>query len=75
MYYDADGTMQYGEKCISGKWYYFDKRTGAMQIGFCDLGNKIVYYGTDGAMRYGEQNINGKLYYFDERTGAMKNNW
>ena len=68
-----NGNKLYGEQNVNGKWYYFDKRTGAMQTGLYNLGNKVVYYGTDGAMRYGEQNVNGKWYYFDKRTGAMKN--
>ena len=72
VYYDQNGAMRYGEQQVAGKWYYFDTRTGAMQTGFYNLGNKVVYYGTDGAMRYGEQQVAGKWYYFVTRTGAMQ---
>ena len=44
VYYDTDGTMCYGEKNIEGKWYYFDKVTGAMQTGLYKLPNKTVCY-------------------------------
>ena len=71
VYYGNDGTMQYGEQRIDGKWYYFDNVTGAMITGFHQFSNKTVYYGSDGIMQYGEQRINGKWYYFDDVTGAM----
>ena len=72
-YYYENGKKVTGEKNISGKWYYFDpNKSGAMKIGFCNLGSKTVYYGSDGAMRYGEQKISGKWYYFDTWSGAMK---
>ena len=71
VYYDANGAMQYGEKRIDEKWYYFDKVSGAMQTGFYNLGNKTVYYDANGAMQYGNKKIEGKWYYFDEVTGAM----
>ena len=31
VYYGTDGAMRYGEQNVNGKWYYFDKRTGAMK--------------------------------------------
>ena len=66
------GEKLYGEQNVNDKWYYFDEKTGEMQTGIYNLGNKVVYYGTDGAMRYGEQNVNDKWYYFDTRTGGMQ---
>lgn len=72
VYYGSDGAMRYGEQAVNGKWYYFDTMTGAMQIGFCSLGNKVVYYDSDGKMCYGKKKINGVTYYFDTVTGAMQ---
>ena len=63
---------QYGEQRIDGKWYYFDKVSGAMQTGFCNLGNKTVYYDASGVMQYGEKRIEEKWYYFDKVSGAMQ---
>ena len=71
VYYGPDGSMRYGEQAVNGAWYYFDTVTGAMQIGFYNLGSKIVYYDQDGVMRYGEQKIDDQQYAFDEVTGAM----
>ena len=62
----------YGEQRVGGNWYYFDPKTGEMQTGFVNLGNKTVYYENDGAMCYGERYLNGKWYCFDTSTGAMK---
>ena len=69
--YYEDGELVHGEQKIDGKWYYFDKNSGAMAKGFTKLGPRTVYYGDDGAMRYGEQKIDGKWYYFDKNSGAM----
>ena len=33
-YYNADGTMYYGEKKISGHWNYFKDITGVMATGW-----------------------------------------
>ena len=66
-----DRELIHGEQKIDGKWYYFDKSSGAMARGFTKLGPRTVYYGDDGAMRYGEQKIDGKWYYFDKSSGAM----
>ena len=30
VYYGDDGAMRYGEQKIDGRWYYFDKNSGAM---------------------------------------------
>ena len=69
--YYENGELVHGEQKIDGKWYYFDKNSGAMAKGFTKLGPRTVYYGDDGAMRYGEQKIDGKWYYFDKNSGAM----
>jgi len=74
VYYDKNGNMQYGQQQINGKWYLFNKYTGAMQIGFqrIDDQKKTVYYNDNGQMLYGQQNINGHWYLFDKATGAMQ---
>ncbi|WP_410504558.1 hypothetical protein ABE953_07635 [Ligilactobacillus salivarius] len=73
VYYDHLGNMLYGQQNINGKWYNFDKVTGAMTIGekYIPTQDKVVWYSDDGTMLYGWQNIDGKVYYFDKITGKM----
>ena len=73
-YYENNQKV-YGQKQISGKWYYFEYGTGYMVTGWYDLPGKRVYYGPDGAMRYGQQKIDGKFYCFDTQSGAMITGW
>lgn len=78
-YYDKDGKLVTGEKCIDGAWYYFDsKNDGAMAKGLVELtgsylanGPKTVYYGSDGKMVYGEKELNGSWSYLDPSNGAL----
>lgn len=71
VYYGTDGSMRYGEQLINGKWYYFNKTTGAMITGWYNLPGKRVYYGSDGSMVHGRVMINGQYYNFDSVTGAL----
>ena len=73
VYYNKDGQMQYGQQNINGKWYNFDKVTGAMSTGLTYLADqkKTVYYNDKGQMQYGKQVIDGKTYEFDRVTGAL----
>ena len=73
VYYDHLGNMLYGQQNINGKWYNFDKVTGAMTIGekYIPTQDKVVWYSDDGTMLYGWQNIDGKVHYFDKITGKM----
>ena len=71
VYYGADGAMRHGEQKIGGLWYHFDEDSGAMSVGFTDLGSKTVYYGEDGAMLHGRHEIGGEVYFFDEVTGGL----
>ena len=73
-YYENNRKV-YGQKQISGKYYFFDWTTGYMVRGWYDFPEKRVYYGPDGAMRYGQQKIDGKFYCFDPQTGAMITGW
>ena len=73
-YYENNQKV-YGQKQISGKYYFFDWETGYMVRGWYDFPEKRVYYGPDGAMRYGQQKIDGKFYCFDTQTGAMITGW
>ena len=75
-YYFENGTKVFGEKLISGKWYYFDpQNNGAMKTGWHDLPGKRVYYANTGEMLYGEQLIEGKWYCFEAFTGKMITGW
>lgn len=72
VYCTADGSYAYGEQSIDGHWYYFDKVTGAMAIGFTTLPDgRKVYYNEYGWLLYGWQDIDGKRYYFDRLNGDM----
>ena len=73
-YYENNQKV-YGQKLISGKYYFFDWENGYMVTGWYDFPEKRVYYGPDGAMRYGQQKIDGKFYCFDTQTGAMITGW
>ncbi|MBL1069683.1 hypothetical protein JEM50_02340, partial [Ligilactobacillus salivarius] len=55
VYYDHLGNMLYGQQNINGKWYNFDKVTGAMTIGekYIPTQDKVVWYSDDGTMLYG----------------------
>uniref|UniRef100_UPI003A599CD4 N-acetylmuramoyl-L-alanine amidase family protein n=1 Tax=Ligilactobacillus agilis TaxID=1601 RepID=UPI003A599CD4 len=59
---------------INGKWYLFDKWSGAMQTGFQYIPEqyKTVYYASNGQMQYGWQKIGKDCYYFDEASGKMQ---
>ena len=70
--YGGDGAMLYGEQRVEGRWYNFDRATGAMSTGLTDLGYKTVLYGEDGAMLYGLQEVEGLgERFFDPVTGEM----
>ncbi|WP_270574282.1 GH25 family lysozyme [Candidatus Collinsella stercoripullorum] len=71
VYYGADGAMRHGEQKIGGLWYHFDEDSGAMSVGFTDLGSKTVYYGEDGAMLHGRHEIGGEVYFFDVVSGGL----
>ena len=74
-YYDADGSMCYGEKKIDGHWYYFHPVTGVMMTGWVKHHNHTYYYNADGSMYYGEKKFNGHWYYFRDVTGIMATGW
>ena len=73
VYYNSRGEMQYGQQHIGGKWYLFDKGSGAMKTGFQWIADqkKTVYYNSRGEMQYGRQFINGRWYNFNKTTGAL----
>ncbi|SFG60257.1 GH25 family lysozyme, partial [Ligilactobacillus ruminis] len=72
--YYVNGNAVTGQRQINGKWYLFDKNTGAMKNGLQWVADqkKTCYYASNGQMQYGQQCINGKWYLFDKNTGAMK---
>ena len=73
-FYYSKGKAVTGQQHIDGKWYLFDKNTGAMKTGFQWISDqhKTCYYNGKGQMQYGQQHIGGKWYLFDKNTGAMK---
>ena len=67
--------MQYGEKNIEGKWYYFHPVTGDMETGWVTHHNKNYYYDENGHMLHGKAEIEGQNYYFNSVTGVLKTGW
>lgn len=74
-YYNADGSMYYGEIYLNGNWYYFAEVTGIMATGWTDHSGNHYFYSDDGIMIHGEMYLNGQWYYFDEWTGVMATGW
>ena len=74
-FYYSKGKAVTGQQHIGGKWYLFDKNTGAMKTGFQWISNqrKTCYYNGKGQMLYGRQYINGRWYNFNRWTGALMN--
>ena len=70
--YDDEGIEQYGRKLVNGKYYYFDKQTGAAISGWRDLitssGNSYTSYYSpeDNAAVTGLQKIGNDYYLFDD---------
>lgn len=70
--YDDEGIEQYGRKQVNGKYYYFDKQTGAAISGWRDLvtssGNSYTSYYSpeDNAAVTGLQKIGNDYYLFDD---------
>lgn len=71
LYYAANGQLQYGEKKIKGKWYYFNKKNAHMTTGLQTVGKAKKYYAANGQRQTGYQKIKGKGYYFGKKNGAM----
>ncbi len=75
-YYLDPGTclMMTGAVQVSGKWYFFDTKSGAKKTngGWCTdkAGNKF-YADGKGILKSGWQKISKKQYYFDPATRAM----
>lgn len=75
-YYYIENEKARGLHEISGKRYYFDLETGALQRGFFHDGEQTYYLDSQtGAMQTGWVLIDGKWYYFDSVTGVMKTGW
>ena len=74
-FYYSKGKAVTGQQHIGGKWYLFDKNTGAMKTGFQWISDqrKTCYYNGKGQMLYGRQYINGRWYTFNRWTGALMN--
>ena len=74
-FYYSKGKAVTGQQHIGGKWYLFDKNTGAMKTGLQWISDqrKTCYYNGKGQMLYGRQYINGRWYTFNRWTGALMN--
>lgn len=71
LYYAANGQLQYGERKIKGKWYYFNKKNAHMTTGLQMVGKSKKYYAANGQRKTGYQKIKGRGYYFDKKNGTM----
>lgn len=78
VYYNRQGQMQYGEKYLAGKWYFFDQHDGHMSRGWQTLPDgRLVYYqldtmGQGRGMLHGLNTINNQQYYFDLGMGTRR---
>ena len=70
--YYKNGLKVHGQCEIAGKYYYFERETGYMHVGWQELPGKTVYYKQDGTMSYGRHVIDGVEYYFNTITGALE---
>ncbi|MCC8110706.1 MAG: CAP domain-containing protein [Ruminococcus sp.] len=75
------GTMQTGWQEISGKYYYFNEKTGAAATGLTTIGSQKYYFSGSGTMKTGLVKINGNIYYFYPNgdltvgLGTMQTGW
>ncbi len=63
--------MAKGAMKISGKWYFFDEKTGAVKTSsgwYADADGNKYYAGKKGVLQTGWQKIKKKWYYFDPAT-------
>lgn len=71
-FYDDEGIEQYGRQLVNGKYYYFDKQTGAAISGWKEYvtssGNSYLSYYSpvDNAAVTGLQKIGNDYYLFDD---------
>lgn len=79
--FSADGKAKTGMKKVSGRYYYFDPKTGIMQKNYKYMNSKgdIYYFGSNGYAVKNKTvtlNINGKkkTYYFTA-TGKAQKGW
>ena len=75
-YVNAKGYRVTGWKNIDGKYYYFDKKTGAMKKGWLKVNGKKYYLDpSTGVRQKGWLKLNGKKYYLDKTNGVMRTGW
>ena len=78
VYYGANGQMQYGEKTVNGKWYFFNTWDGHLVSGWTTLPDgRVVYYdvnkdGSGEGMLHGLNKIGTQTYLFDNWDGHRK---
>nr|BCL40435.1 choline-binding protein F [Streptococcus oralis subsp. tigurinus]BCR36963.1 choline-binding protein F [Streptococcus oralis]BCR37002.1 choline-binding protein F [Streptococcus oralis] len=71
-----DYSLLYDEEEIkAAPWYYLDPKTGIMQTGWKQLGNKWYYLRSSGTMATGWYQEGSTWYYLDEPNGDMKTGW
>ena len=73
-YYYKDGVKQTGWRVISGKKYYFSKKSsnkGVMSVGFTKIGKKTYYFDSKKIKKKGWQTIEKCKYYFSKK-GVMQ---
>ncbi|MEO2075718.1 MAG: hypothetical protein ABGX20_09955 [Bacillus sp. (in: firmicutes)] len=74
-YIFKNGEKALGWNKISGNWYLFHSKTGAMLTGWVKDGGKWYFLNKDtGVMQTGWLQVDGKWYYLDN-SGVMKTGW
>ncbi|MDQ0200952.1 N-acetylmuramoyl-L-alanine amidase family protein [Neobacillus ginsengisoli] len=75
--YNDQGTKNTGWLSYGGKWYFLDKKTGAMLSNtWVKDGAKWYFLNADGTMKTGWIYSGKKWYFLDKKSGAMvTNSW
>lgn len=70
-FYNEDGKKHKGWLEHEGKTYYFDKKTGVMEVGLEKIGKYYYFFNKKTGVRYqnGFKKIKNKKYYFSPKNG------
>jgi glucan-binding YG repeat protein len=75
-YFDSNGYRATGWQKISGKYYYFVKKTGVMKKGWLKVDGKQYYLDpTTGVRKTGWLTVGKRRYYLSKKTGATCMGW
>lgn len=74
-YYYVGSEKQKGWIQSGGYWFYLDSSTGAMKIGWIEIGGNKYYLASSGVMKTGWFKDGNKWYFMSLTSGAMSKGW